>query len=148
MADNSIFPTDASRAVVSTSSDPNYYRAKHMPGVSHKLKDLLDLSNDPESKYNYDWIDALSPELIRRMKFEESDLVPYAYDGSKPITTIAYELYGSTTLWYVIVYVNGFIHPDEIPYGSKMMVPTTKALRAKFSTERALVSQRGKTVQI
>lgn len=72
--------------------------------------------------YNDQWIDPLSPRIINildRMK----QLDQYKYVSNKPITTVSYELYGTTSAWWIILYLNGYMHPDEIADGATLKVP-------------------------
>lgn len=68
------------------------------------------------------WIDPLTPDFLRFLR------APYAtklhsYDGSLPITTLSYRYYGTTSLWYLILYANGYMHPHEIPSGAALKIP-------------------------
>lgn len=72
--------------------------------------------------YNDQWIDPLSPRIISildRMR----NLEQYKYVGGKPITTVSFELYGTTSAWWIILYVNGYMHGDEIADGTTLKVP-------------------------
>lgn len=48
----------------------------------------------------------------------------YTYPGSRPpLTTISYQHYGNTSLWWAILFYNGYIHPGEIPGGVALKIP-------------------------
>ena len=68
------------------------------------------------------WIDPLTPSFV---KFLKSDFkyVSYVFVASEPLTTLSYRFYDTTSLWYLILYVNGFMHPEEIPAGTLLKIP-------------------------
>lgn len=142
MADKSIYPTDVDRAILSTNGNSTYYRSKFMAGVEHRLKNKLDLSADTDSRFNLDWVDPLDPDLIERLRFKDEDYDSFVYDGFTPMTSISYRAYGTTTLWFVIVYVNGYLNPLEIPNGVMLKLPKAevleKQLRRKTATEQLI----------
>jgi len=73
------------------------------------------------------WVDPLTPRLLSLLR-SRRDLSPYPYNG-KPITTVSYEVYGTTSAWETILYLNGFQHPDEIPNGSILQIPSTQLVQ-------------------
>jgi hypothetical protein len=68
------------------------------------------------------WIDPLTPSFIRFLK-SDFKYATHEFVASEPLTTVSYRYYDTTSLWYLIVYVNGFMHPDEIPSGTLLKIP-------------------------
>lgn len=76
-----------------------------------------------ENNLGTKWVDPLSP-LYAKLLATEIETTPYTYTGHEPITTVCYKIYGTTSLWHVVLYVNGHMHPQEIPTGSVLNMPT------------------------
>lgn len=53
-----------------------------------------------------------------------TDFQPVRYDGSEPFTTMVYRYYGFTTLWWLVLCYNGFMHPLEIRPGTLVRMPS------------------------
>lgn len=92
------------------------------------------------------WVDPLSPRIINILEEVKKDLTPYVYVGGKSITTVSFELYGNTSAWWIILYVNGYMHPDEISDGATLKVPSGQAIKTLLQeTEK---NNRGRQVTI
>lgn len=100
-------------ASISTHFRPNALRSTKMEPV-----------NDPVTG---DWVNPLQPELIDKLN-GSFDTFSHPYTGSEAMTTIAYRAYETTSLWWVILYVNGFMHPEEIPSGYALIIPTRQSM--------------------
>lgn len=75
------------------------------------------------------WVDPLSPSISNILTQASDDLVQYTYVGGKSITTVSYELYGNTSAWWIILYINGYMHPDEISDGATLKVPSAESMQ-------------------
>lgn len=128
----------------STMSDVRYLRGRIMPAVQNKLINFLDLSEDREHRYNKAWIDPLSPEIQKIKRLNKSEMRAVRFDG-KPITTISTQIYGTTSLWWVLLLINGYAHPEEIQRGAVLLVPNISDITKIISVEA--VSRRGTIVE-
>lgn len=125
--DNKVIPSEHDAALLSTNVNTAYLRTRLMPSVTHKLKAALDLTYEPDSKFNKQWVDPLSPVLLKLRKLDKGAMQRITYTG-QPITSLAYQLYGTTSLWYVLLLINGHAHPQEIPNGAVLYVPNLRDL--------------------
>lgn len=73
---------------------------------------------------------------------------PYEYDGTKPITTIAYETYGTTTVWWIILMYNGFMHPLEMQPGIVIKIPARADVDKFLLSLDKRMNEIGKRVKI
>lgn len=129
---------------VSTNADLSYLRQVFSPTVSNRLRDLMDLSDLPEHRFNKDWIDPLNPVIRRLRKLDKSTMQPIVYNGQK-ITTLSFQVYGTTSLWYVPLYVSGYCHPHEVPHGSVLYFPALQKITDLFKIDNK--SKRGSIVR-
>lgn len=58
-------------------------------------------------------------------KLNNSKIIKYK---GEPITTVSYREYGNTSLWWIIVMVNGAIFPDDLISGQDLVIPDLKEL--------------------
>lgn len=58
----------------------------------------------------------------------------HRWDGTKKITTLAYETYGNTTVWWIIPLFNGYTHYLEIPYGTILRIPDISGMYSYVNT--------------
>lgn len=110
---------------------------EQLSGVStHSLKALLRAENMDTftTSLGDEWVDPLDPRITNIIESLQGDLEPYTYVAGKAITTISYELYGTTSAWWIILYVNGYMHPDEISDGSSMKVPSAASINVLLQT--------------
>ena len=96
------------------------------------------------TSYNDKWIDPLTPRMLDLLEKMMRNLENYDYVGGKPFTTVSYELYGTTSAWWIILYVNGYMHPDEVSSGSLLKVPTDAAIQQFLQDTK--IDNIGKTV--
>lgn len=73
--------------------------------------------------YNDSWVDPLTPQMLDTLDRMRSRLKQYKYVGGTPMTTVSFDLYGTTSAWWIILYLNGYMHPDEISDGITLKVP-------------------------
>ena len=92
------------------------------------------------------WVDPLDPRILNILETLSSDLELYTYVAGKSITTVSYELYGTTSAWWIILYVNGYMHPDEISDGALLKVPTGDVMATLL--QETAKNNRGKEVRI
>lgn len=112
---------------LSSNSDPTLLRTLVMPNVDNRLKAELDLTYEPDNRINKAWIDPLSPTMRRLRRINRDDCQRITYTG-QILTTLSYQLYGITSLWYPMLYVSGFTHPQEIPHGATLYAPNKSVL--------------------
>lgn len=105
-----ITPTQDEVNRVSSFSTASLLRVNFLGEVKNSLKER--------------WIDPLSPDM-KNLLYSGVGSVPFQYDGTEPITSISYRFYGTTSAWYIILYLNGYLHPDEIPAGAILNIPAT-----------------------
>ena len=124
--------TESLKLQLSTNYDQNFERSKFMDVVT---------SADDASL----WIDPLDPRILNIIAGE----IPYDIFSyrSESITTISYQYYSTTTLWWLIVMFNGFLHPHEIPSGYKLKIPKLSYImnKVKKSTSDSI---KGQVIQI
>ena len=99
-----------------------------------------------KSAYGDEWVDPLDPRIINMLSDFENDLEQYTYVSGKTITTVSFELYGTSSAWWIILYLNGIMHPDEIPDGKVLRVPSRSAMAVLLQTTAK--NNRGQQVTI
>jgi hypothetical protein len=86
---------------------------------------------NPDIIFKSEWYDPLDLRVSSSIFEGLTTLEEYDYDGM-PITTISFRYTGTTSLWWVIVQYNGFLHPDEIPNGFKLKIPDLSDIKTKL----------------
>lgn len=111
--------------------------------VQHLWSRLLE---EGEDTLTGAWVDPLTldMELLRNV----SSLTPVQYVENTRITTLSYNLYGTTSLWAVLLYLNGYMHPDEIPPGATLLVPSLSDINDIMKKGSDLSSPIGKTFKV
>lgn len=142
MAQRQVVTNNVARNV-SSNVDVSYLRGAAMPSVYHKQRDLLDLFDEPDNKFNMPWVDPLSTQFQRLARLNKKTMESVKYDG-QPITTLSYKTYGTTSLWYIILLVSGYAHPHEIPIGAKLLLPRIEDIDKILKQQP--VSNRGRVV--
>jgi hypothetical protein len=94
-------------------------------------------------QYRRDYLGADIVRTIKRIK----DFTPYTFQGHEPLTTIAWDNYGTTTMMAVIMIYNGILHPLEMIPGSIIKLPNISELERKL-LQRGIINNIGKTVVI
>lgn len=72
------------------------------------------------------WIDPASPKFVQFLKLPRT--VEYKHDGSA-VTSISFKLYGTTSLWWLIISCSPYLHPHQIPTGEIIMLPDFMSIR-------------------
>lgn len=128
-----VIPSDVEVNYYASASDASLLRTLSMPNVENKAKRLLDLFYEPESKYNKDWIDPLSSPMRRILKLNKAQMQRVIYAGT-PISTLSQQVYGTVSLWYVILMINGYCHPQEVERGATLYLPSRQQLDGILKT--------------
>ena len=142
---NDGLPTQIAARSVSSNAESKFLRGQIMELTENKRVNFLDLSADPEHRFNKKWVDPLSPYIIKIRRLDKSKMRQARYDG-KPITTIAYQLYGHTSLWWVLLLINGYAHPDEIQRGAILLVPSAQDIQKIMQVDSK--SRKGQIVEV
>ena len=66
-------------------------------------------------------------ELPRPLRLEYLTLTP--------VTTYSYQIWGTSSLWYLIVACSDYNHPHEIPSKTLIYVPTLQSILGVIKTE-------------
>lgn len=109
--------------------------------VSYERKNFM--GNTKSQKYGEaDWVDPLDPRLIALLQGK----VPYVevVYTNQPITNISDTHYNTTTLWWLILMFNGYLHAHDIPDGVRLKVPSIQFIQNKLDTNKNV--NRGKIV--
>lgn len=90
------------------------------------------------------WIDPLDQRLLSLLKGK----IPYKKINytNKPITSLAYEEYYSTTPWWLILMFNGYLHSEDIPDGAPLKIPSMQFISDALDTNKQ--SGKGKIVRV
>lgn len=108
---------------VSTNSNIQYYRRNFMETVTINGVTYLNvLSSTLELLIN---------------SITQYTSIPY--DGHSHITTISYQNYGTTTLWWLILKYNGYQNWWLIPNGAMLKIPSLPQIQ-NFLNQRVTVS--------
>lgn len=144
-----IVPSNSDLAIISTGADRKYLRGSIYGTTSHKLLPLLDLSQDTNNKLTKDWINCIDRKFLTYLRrLDKLKMKVVTYEGQL-ITTLSETYYGTTSLWYVILYVNGFCHPQEIQRGINLFIPNKSDIDSLFGTYQPnKKSNLGKTVVV
>lgn len=107
----------------STNCAPSYFRANiygteavldPTTGTTNNLMDFM--------KYNY------TSSIV-----QTSSTGTIVWTGAVPITTIAYNTYGNTTVYWLILAFNGFTSVDDIPIGTLLELPSLSLINSLIS---------------
>lgn len=91
------------------------------------------------------WIDPLDPKLLRLLQGR----IPYReiiYAKKKPLTTISMEVYMTSSLWWLILMMNGYLHPHDIPDGATLKIPSLTFIQKRMTVVQQ--TNKGKIVRI
>ncbi len=80
-------------------------------------------------------LDRLSTRYVDIMKYLNS-YTNYTWTGIK-ITTLSYQYYQTTTLWWLILMYNGLSHPLELTPGMLLKIPLPSQVTSYFSLNTA-----------
>lgn len=145
VTESPILPSEGELARLSSNASKTMLRGNSIKTVPHKLQKSLDLYNEPSnSPLLHSWVDALHPNM--NFKFKKQDYKLVTYRRSIPLTTMSQEVYGTTSLWWLILRVNGVMHPDELNDGERLKVPSLDAIKSKVLP--AIESKKGSVVTV
>lgn len=105
---------------------------------------LLGETDDPVTGA---WVDPITVDVQQLLELSK-DTKPVQYTRGTKITTLSYQMYGTTSLWAVLLYLNGYQHPDEIPAGAVLNIPSKASLNRVLIEAREASSNYGKTFTI
>lgn len=92
------------------------------------------------------WVDPLDPNLQSLLSGDiPYDVYVYKNDA---ITTISQNYYNTTSLWWLIVMFNGFVHPHMIPSGYSLKIPKLTYILSRVTSAKAKDSIKGKIVRV
>lgn len=117
--------TEALYRVLSTNSNPQFLLEKLIPKLEYADGSV--------------WIDPMHPQFERFLSLPR--LNQFEYNSSMPITTQSFQIYGTTSLWWLILCCSEAVHPHCIPNKAVILVPTAQAIVAqiKKSMDRGIV---------
>ena len=100
----------------------------------------------PSGKTDY-FVDALNHKFLKRIN-NIQNFTLFKHDGVTHITTIAFQVYGSTGYWWAIMLYNGFMHPLEIEAGYFLKIPNQQELELQLQETKKEYSPGSRTVEI
>lgn len=95
---------------------------------------------DPDPINQLEWLDPLDLAYSNALN-KTRTIGPHRYMG-EPITTVAYQHYGSTSAWHVILSFNGYLHQDEIPSGTDLEIPDLQQFLEMYRGNSAVKKDR------
>lgn len=105
---------------ISTVSDPKYWETTFSSTIS--------LNNQP-------YIDVLSDKYIDLLDGISTATDYIVKDGDK-LTTVCYNFYGNTSLYYLILHYNGLLFWEEVQPGDIVRIPNIGSINNFFSRNR------------
>lgn len=66
-----------------------------------------------------DYFSSRFQEAILRVK----TATPYMFSQGDKVVNISHRAYGTTSLWWVIMLYNGFVHPYDVSAGDTLRIP-------------------------
>lgn len=115
---------------LSTASHPQYRLGNFLSSYADKEHEL--------------WIDPLDPKLIKFMTLPRT--IKYVHKGLS-ITTASYRTYGNTSLWFLFILCSDYAHPQQIPLGEVIYLPSSDAV-AGVLKETTKKGDQGKIIVI
>lgn len=89
--------------------------------------------------------DYLGSDVVRLLK-QIKEYVAVTYDGTTPLTTLVYRLYGNTTVTPLVTMYNG-IHALELVPGKVIKFPDLTSLDARLRSD-LIINNIGKSIEI
>ena len=111
---------------LSTASSPKYWQTTLLPtitinGVSH--------------------IDVLADRLVDLIE-TITTAIPYTVREGDKLTTVCYQFYQTTSLYYLILTYNGLLFWDEVSPGDIIQIPDLSQINSFFGRNRQQTRQR------
>lgn len=103
---------------VSTKSAKKYWMSNHLQSASNGL------------------LDPLSP-VFTQLRNQVNSWTTLEYKG-QPFTTLINTLYGNTSVWWLVLYYNGYISPLDIPHGAILRIPNRDQLSSFLGDNRSV----------
>lgn len=72
---------------------------------------------------------------------------PVVYRGDQPLTTLVNTEYGNTSVYWIVLAYNGFVHPMEIRPGAVIELPSASEID-RFRSRLNTTDRRGQKVTI
>lgn len=101
--------------------------------------DIADFDEDQQ------WINIHSPKVMSLLRLPRT--LPATFNNSIPVTTQSNKLYGTTSLWWLIIMCSDYVHPSCIPTGTIIMLPTAEQIQSQL-VEETYNGLRGQIVTI
>lgn len=111
---------------LSTASAPRYWETTFLPVVSLPDGGVPDILSDRI-------VDLLDSITIS---------TPYTIREGDKITTICFEFYQTTSLYYLLLYYNGLLFWDELQPGDVIQIPNLEQINDFFGRNRQQIGQR------
>lgn len=89
-----------------------------------------------------DWVNPFT-ELFKAI-IKQPRSITMIYETSVPVTTQSAFIYGTMSMWTIIVACSGYLHPQQIPQGTKIRLPSLDAVYSVVKKERETLA--GKTI--
>jgi hypothetical protein len=113
---------------MSTAADPKYFRSNYRRTVEVRGEEFVDIF---APDYTFNLTQALNP----------SNMNPVAYEGEH-IENLVFDTYTNTSLWWVVMIENGFIHPLEIQEGISVRMPRQQEIDNYTAENRSSQGER------
>lgn len=84
-------------------------------------------SLEPDELLRLPMVDFLDGRVLRALRDAPSN--GSIVKDASPLTTSVHSATGTTTVWWLIVMYNGYLHPDEIPDGTVLKIPNLASIR-------------------
>lgn len=101
---------------MSTFYNPAYARSKFITEI--------EIINNFQSEKTVDLLNPKLGKLINSLTIFSTR----QYQTNEKIVNISYSVYGTTSLWWIIIIATGLIHPYEIPVGTLLYLPNLTEL--------------------
>ena len=113
--------------MTSTASAPKYWETTFLP------------TRVTENGVTY--IDTLSDALVDLLN-SITTATPYTVREGDKLTTICFQFYQNTSLYYLILYYNGLLFWDEVQPGDIIQIPSLSQINSFFGRNRQQIGQR------
>lgn len=119
--------------IISSAENPMFRREKFMAVV-------------PSKEYGGTaWIDPLDPRILTLVK-KATVAGQIEYRG-QPATSISFQAYKNTTLYWLILMFNGYLFAEDIPYGTKLKIPDISSITKDLRPGQPVKNRQGTVVR-
>ena len=112
---------------ISTSSSPKYWQTTFLP---------TKIASDGGL-----YVDILGDALVDLVT-SITTTIPYTVKEGDQLTTICYQFYQNTSLYYLVLYYNGLLFWDEVQPGDILQIPSLSQINLFFGRNRQQIGQR------